>query len=197
MSEVPKVASLNNTLRVFANHTGLLTRSRLARQWWPRRMREELRGVERARLGSGHRWGWGAGTISGPLAASSTAVPGWALLPQPPPSSESVRVSVSCYVLRLLSEGLSAAFPQASPFRLYKARMKIVCSWHICTVLQMKAAICVSLEYWCTLYLVRDLRKKLPSKKETLSVMRTFEFHWKTWWLVSYISQMICRLFCT
>lgn len=150
MSEVPKVASLNNTLRVFADHTGLLTRSRLTRQRWPRRMREELCGVERARPGSGHRWGWGVGTSSGPLAASGSAVPGWALLPQPPPSSESARVSVRRYVLRLLSEGLSTAFPQASPFRLYKACTKIVCSWHICTVLQMKAAICVSFEYWYT-----------------------------------------------
>lgn len=153
-------------LCLFANHTRLFPRSRLTRQWWrpppEKRVRSCAGGKGEATVRA--HLGWRAGTSSEGLVPSSPEVPGWALVPQPHPSSESARIAVSRYVLRLLGDRLSAAFH----LHLYKVHTKLVCNWHIGCFRDEGCHLCL-LNTDTHHYLVRDLRKKLPFKKETVS----------------------------
>lgn len=114
-------------------------------------MHEELFREERARLGvvtseTGQQASLGLGTGHQQQGVSSQQLSS-ARVSAHSPAPESMRFSVSHCVLKLLGSGLSAAILQDSPFHFYKACTKIVCNWHIHSVLEMKTAIFVSFEY--------------------------------------------------
>lgn len=76
--------------------------------------------------------------------------------------------------------GFLLLFPRLLPFIFTKPFKNCLELAHVLSFRDEECHLC---PVWILThhYLVRNLKKKLPSKKETLTLIKTFEFNWTEW----------------